>query len=60
MLIQLGKYDYLLAGSGVVIDFKTRTEKQQERLQVGLGIQQKKLGEDGFAEAGSASQSFVS
>ena len=40
----LGKYDYLLAGSGVVIDFKTPTEKQQE--------QQKKLGEDGFAEAG--------
>ena len=36
MLIRLGKYDYLLAGSGVVIDFKTRTEKQQERLRVGL------------------------
>ena len=49
MLIRLGKYDYLLAGSGVVVDFKTRTEKQQE--------QQKQLGEDGFAEAGSASQS---
>ena len=45
MLIRLGKYDYLLAGSGVVVDFKTRTEKQQE--------QQKQLGEDGFAEAGS-------
>ena len=45
MLIRLGKYDYLLAGSGVVVDFKTRTEKQQE--------QQKKLGEDGFVEAGS-------
>jgi hypothetical protein len=45
MLIRLGKYDYLLAGSGVVVDFKTRTEKQQE--------QQKKLGDDGFAEAGS-------
>ena len=44
MLIRLDKYDYLLAGSGVVIDFKTPTEKQQE--------QQKKLGEDGFAEAG--------
>ena len=52
MLIRLGKYDYLLAGSGVVIDFKTRTEKNQE--------QQKKLGEDGFAEAGTASQSSVS
>ena len=44
MLIRLGKFDYLLAGSGVVIDFKTPTEKQQE--------QQKPLGEDGFAEAG--------
>ena len=52
MLIRLGKYDYLLAGSGVVIDFKTRTEKQQE--------QQKKLGEDGFAEAGTTSKSSVS
>ena len=46
MLIRLGKYDYLLAGSDVVIDFKTPTEKQQE--------QQKTLGEDGFAEAGGA------
>ena len=44
MLIRLGKFDYLLAGSGVVIDFKTPTEKQQEK--------QKALGEDGFAEAG--------
>ena len=44
MLICLGKFDYLLAGSGVVVDFKTPTEKQQE--------QQKALGEDGFAEAG--------
>ncbi len=47
MLIRLGKFDYLLAGSGVVIDFKTPTEKQQE--------QQKTLGEDGFAEAGGVS-----
>ena len=46
MLIRLDKYDYLLAGSGVVIDFKTPTEKQQE--------QKKTLGEDGFAEAGGA------
>ena len=50
MLIRLGKYDYLLAGSGVVIDFKTRTEKQQE--------QQKELGEDGFAEAGGNRSGF--
>ena len=47
MLIRLGKYDYLLAGSGVVIDFKTRTEKQQEQ-----------LGEDGFAEAGGNRSGF--
>ena len=46
MLIRLGKYDYLLAGSGVVIDFKTPTEKQQEV--------KKQLGEDGFAEAGGS------
>ena len=46
MLIRLGKYDYLLVGSGVVIDFKTPTEKQQ--------TEQKQLGEDGFAEAGGA------
>ena len=49
ILIRLGKYEYLLAGCGVVVDFKTRTEKNQE--------QQKKLGEDGFAEAGAAAQS---
>ena len=46
MLIRLGKNDYLLAGSGVVIDFKTPTEKQQE--------EKKQLGEDGFAEAGGS------
>ena len=46
MLVRLGKFDYLLAGSGVVIDFKTPTEKQQE--------EKKKLGEDGFAEAGGS------
>ena len=50
MLIRLGKYDYLLAGSGVVVDFKTRTEKQQS--------QQKTLGEDGFAEAGTERSKF--
>jgi hypothetical protein len=43
VLIRLGKFDYLLAGSGVVIDFKTPSEKQQE--------EKKLLGEDGFAEA---------
>ena len=52
MLIRLSKYEYLLAGSGVVIDFKTPTEKQQE--------QQKTLGEDGFAEAGGNKDAKVS
>jgi len=52
ILIRLGKYDYLLAGSGVVVDFKTRTEKQQE--------QKKQLGEDGFAEAGTQLSTFTS
>ena len=51
MLIRLGKFDYLLAGSGVVIDFKTPTEKQQ--------TEQKQLGEDGFAEAGANSQKLT-
>ncbi len=48
MLLRLSKFDYLLVGSGVVVDFKTRTEKAQ--------AEQKKLGEDGFAEAGGNSQ----
>ena len=47
MLIRLGRHDYLLAGTGVVVDFKTRSEKQQEA--------QQRLGEDGFAQAGGAS-----
>ena len=51
MLIRLGKFDYLLVGSGVVIDFKTPTEKQQE--------QQKQLGEDGFAEAAANSKHYT-
>lgn len=49
MLVRLGRHDYLLAGSGVVVDFKTSTEKRQER--------REELGEDGFAETGSASAS---
>ena len=46
MLVRLGKFDYLLAGSGVVVDFKTPAEKQQTG--------KKQLGEDGFAEAGGS------
>lgn len=44
MLVKLGRHDYLLAGSGVVVDFKTKSEKARE--------QQVVLGEDGFAVAG--------
>ena len=46
ILIRLGKFDYLLAGSGVVVDFKTPSERQQ--------TEQKQLGEDGFSEAGGS------
>lgn len=51
MLIRLDRYDYLLAGSGVVVDFKTPTEKLQE--------EKKQLGEDGFAEAGGSTSPKV-
>ena len=44
MLLRLGKYDYLLAGSGIVVDFKTPEEKRQE--------QRQQLGEDGFLLSG--------
>ena len=47
ILLRLNKYEYLLAGSGVVVDFKTRGEKAQE--------EQQRLGEDGFVEAGGPS-----
>ncbi len=47
ILLKLAKHEYLLAGSGVVVDFKTKSEKSQE--------QQQKLGEDGFVEKGGSS-----
>jgi len=52
ILIRLAKNEYLLAGSGIVVDFKTKTEKQQEKA--------KRLGEDGFAEAGATSDKHSS
>ena len=42
-VVRLQPDEYLIAGNGVVVDFKTQTEKQQE--------EQKRLGEDGFALA---------
>ena len=46
IIIRLAHLDYIIAGNGVVVDFKTRAEKQQE--------QQKILGEDGFEIAPEA------
>ena len=46
ILIRLARHDFLLAGSGVVVDFKTVSEKQQE--------QQLTLGEDGFIAQGDS------
>ena len=46
ILIRLNKHEYLLAGSGIVVDFKTKAEKQQ--------AEQQTLGEDGFAETGTS------
>lgn len=48
VLVKLGELDYLIAGTGVVVNFQTTTEKEQE--------EQKTLGEDGFAAAGSSNR----
>ncbi len=45
IIIRIAKNDYIIAGNGVVVTFKTKTEKEQE--------QNVKLGEDGFAEKGN-------
>ncbi len=47
IIIKLNKYEYLIAGSGIVVEFKTITEKQQEERKI--------LGEDGFVDAGNKS-----
>lgn len=49
IIIKLAKNDYLIAGNGIVVTFQTSTEKAQE--------EQRTLGEDGFATAGSNGQS---
>lgn len=43
--------EYLIAGSGVVVEFNTKSEKQQE--------EQKVLGEDGFADQGNGQASAL-
>lgn len=42
IIIRIDKNDYIIAGNGIVITFKTKDEKKQE-----INV---KLGEDGFAE----------
>ena len=47
LIIRLNKFEYIVAGSGIVIEFKNPDELK--------GYVQKKLGEDGFVAAGSNS-----
>ena len=47
LIIRLDKFEYLIAGSGIVIEFKDPEEIK--------GIIEKKLGEDGFVTAGGSS-----
>ena len=47
VIIRLNKYEYIVAGNGIVIEFKDPDELK--------GSVQKKLGEDGFVAAGSNS-----
>ena len=49
IVMRLAKNEYLIAGSGIVVNFATKTEKQQE--------EQKTLGEDGFVDNGNNKQS---
>ena len=48
VVMRLAKNEYIIAGSGVVVSFATKTEKQQE--------EKKTLGEDGFADNGDSKQ----
>ncbi len=47
LIIRLDKFEYIIAGSGIVIEFKDPGEIK--------GIVEKRLGEDGFAAAGGSS-----
>ena len=49
IVVRLNRHEYLIAGSGIVVSFATKSEKEQE--------QQKTLGEDGFAEQGTGQHS---
>ena len=47
LIIRLDKFEYIIAGSGIVIEFKDPEEIK--------GIVEKRLGEDGFVAAGGSS-----
>ena len=51
IIIRLAKNEYIIAGSGIVVNFATNTEKQQE--------EQKTLGEDGFVDNGNDKQTVA-
>lgn len=51
-IVKLADNEYLIAGNGVVVEFKTKSEKQQE--------ERKQLGEDGFILAGKQSADATS
>lgn len=51
-VVKLRKGEYLIAGNGVVVEFKTKSEKEQE--------QQKRLGEDGFVLADGSQSAATS
>lgn len=46
LILKLAKNEYLIAGNGIVIVFQSKSEKEQ--------AEEKKLGEDGFVDKGSA------
>ena len=51
IIVRLAQHEYIIAGSGIVVSFATKSEKQQE--------EQKTLGEDGFAEQGASRHSSL-
>ena len=51
IMLKLSKHEYLLAGSGVVTEFHTKSEQQYATLNSHSSTN--RLGEDGFAEAGA-------
>ena len=52
IIYKVAQHEYLIAGSGVVVEFKTQSELRQEKRTT--------LGEDGFADKGNVDLSSVS